>query len=130
MKSRQLLCTFSTIDSYRQDIRKISKLYSQNRIKYFVFENENIKKDIYITYNIEIVSGSFEKYPSTISIHRKKETSTLYTLNSMNKLITEENNGVFDKTFNLNWALYKNCLILTGDVSVRIINIKLIDLIN
>lgn len=130
MKSRQLLCTFSNIDSYKQDIRKISNLYSNNKIRYFVFENTNIKKDVYITYNIEVLSGNFEKYPSTISIHRKKETSTLYTLNSMNKLITEENNGVFDKTFNLNWGLYKNCLILTGDVSVRIINIKLIDLIN
>lgn len=130
MKSRQLLCTFSNIDSYKQDIRKISNLYSNTKIRYFVFENTNIKKDVYITYNINILSGSFEKYPSTISIHRKKETSTLYTLNSMNKLIAEENNGVFDKSFNLNWSLYQNCLILTGDISVRIINIKLIDLIN
>lgn len=130
MKSRQLLCTFSNNISYKHDIRKISNLYPLNKIKYFVFENDNNKKDVYITYNIEILSGNFNKYPSTISIHRKKETSTLYTLNSMNKLITEENNGVFDKTFNLNWSLYRNCLILTGDISVRIINIKLIDLIN
>ena len=101
MKYRQLLCTFSKNNSYKDDIRKIGELYPNVTIKYFVFQNEKSKNDVYVTYNIE-ASKTFQKFPSTISIHRKKETNTLYTLNAMNKLIAEENNGIYDKNFNLN----------------------------
>ena len=48
----------------------------------------------------------------------------------MNILIAEENGGVFDNKFQLEWELYSNCLILTGEVSVRIIPIKLCDIIS
>ena len=48
----------------------------------------------------------------------------------MNKFISEDNNGVFVNKFQLNWELYNNCLILTGEVSVRIIPIKLFDIIS
>ena len=47
----------------------------------------------------------------------------------MNKLIAEENGGVFDKTFQLDWNLYRNSIILTGDVSVKIVPVKIFDII-
>jgi hypothetical protein len=125
MSYHQLFCTFSNDVSYKEDVRNIRNFYSTSIIKFFVFESTKVKKDTYITYNISAVS-SFDRYRSTINIHRKKETNTLYTLNAMNRLITEENNGVFDKTHNLDWTLYKDCLILTNDVGVRIIDLKLI----
>ena len=65
------------------------------------------------------------RYKGTISIHRKKQTNTLYTLNAMNKLIADENNGVYDKNFQLSWELYKNSIILTNDVGVKIVPLKL-----
>ena len=43
----------------------------------------------------------------------------------MNKLIADENNGVYDKNFQLNWDLYKNSIILTNDIGVKIIPLKL-----
>lgn len=124
MKTKQLLCTFSTNLSYTNDIKKISDLYQTSRIKYFVFENHKFKNEVYITYNIDF-DTTFIKYPSTISIHRKKETNTLYTLNSLNVLIKEEN-GKLDKNFIIDWKLYRNCFILTGDISVRIIDLDLL----
>jgi hypothetical protein len=48
----------------------------------------------------------------------------------MNKLIADENNGVFDKTFQLNWELYRNSLILTTDIGVKVVGLKLIDIIS
>ena len=48
----------------------------------------------------------------------------------MNKLITEENNGVFDKSYQLNWEYYKNSLIITNEVSVKIISLKIFDVIS
>jgi hypothetical protein len=64
------------------------------------------------------------KFPNTILIHRKKQTNTLYTLNAMNRLIEEEH-GCADKTYQVNWKLYENSLIITGDVSIRIIPLKI-----
>jgi hypothetical protein len=128
MKSRQLLCTFSKDTSFKDDIKKISELYSGTLIKFFVFENVKIKKEIYVTYNVTSVA-TLEKFPATISIHRKKETNTLYTLNAMNKIIMEENGGIFDKSFSLDWKLYQNTLILTNDIGVKIVDIKLVDIL-
>jgi type II restriction/modification system DNA methylase subunit YeeA len=42
----------------------------------------------------------------------------------MNRLIEEEN-GSFDRTYQVNWKLYANSLIITGDISVRIIPLKI-----
>jgi len=43
----------------------------------------------------------------------------------MNKLIEDENNGIFDKNFQLNWDLYKNSIILTNEIGVKIVSLKL-----
>ena len=94
MKSRQLLCTFSNIISYKSDLTSISNLYTPILTKFFIFENVKNKKDLYITYSID-TTQKFQKLNSTISIHRKKETNTLFSLNAMNKLFT----GANDKSY-------------------------------
>jgi hypothetical protein len=128
MKNRHLLCTFSDTFSYKSVLKSINTLYSPAPVKFFIFENIKNKKELYITYNVD-ATINFNKTPSTLSIHRKKETDTLYTLNAMNRLIADENSGVMDKNFKLNWELYKNCLLLTGDISVKIVSIYLLDII-
>jgi hypothetical protein len=79
---------------------------------------------VYLTYNVLNMRKDAPKFPNTILIHRKKPTNTLYTLNAMNRLIEEEN-GHVDKTFIVNWQLYENSLIITGDVSIRVIPLKI-----
>ena len=122
--SRQLLCTFSNSKDFQgvsKEIRKSYKVYS-NRI--FVFTNAKNFKEIYLTYNVLNMQKDAPKFPNTILIHRKKQTNTLYTLNAMNRLIEEEH-GSFDKSYVVNWKLYENSLIITGDVSIRIIPLKI-----
>lgn len=122
--SRQLLCTFSNAEDFRtvaDEIRKFYEVYS-NRV--FAFANVQNPKEIYLTYNVLNMRKDAPKFPNTILIHRKKQTNTLYTLNSMNKLIEEES-GKRDPSYILNWSLYSNSLIITGDVSVRIIPLKI-----
>jgi hypothetical protein len=82
-----------------------------------------------ITYNVFIDGQSRARLPMTISIHRKKQTNTLYTLNALNKIVMEENAGVLDKNFQIDWEIYKNCLIITSDDGYRIIDLQLIDII-
>lgn len=123
-EQRQLLCTFSNDRDYQQVIDNIKKFYEVYNNRIFILSNVDDSKELYITYNVLNMKKDGQKFPNTILIHRKKQTNTLYTLNAMNKLIEEEN-GVFDKTFVVNWSLYTNSLIITGDVSIRIIPLKI-----
>lgn len=130
MKDTQLLCTFSTPSDYQIVSDTVKKIYTLSNNRIFVFSNEKNKSELFLTYNITITVEGVRKLPNTISIHRKKLTNTLYTLNAMNKLIAEENNGVFDKSFQLNWDFYKNSLIITNEVSVKIISLEIFTIIN
>ena len=119
----QLLCTFA----HRKDLDLISdyitKSYTVAERRIFVFADADNKNDLYLTYNIE--RGVFTKTPNTISIHRKKETNTLYTVNALNTIIVKANNGVLDKTFVINWEAYRNTLLLTSDNDLRPISLEL-----
>ena len=128
MKNKQLLCTFTNSKEYTNILEEIRNFYNVNG-KIFVLCNNNNPKELYVTYNVEL-DGNQSKFKNTISVHRKKDTNTLYTLNAMNKLIAEENGGVFDKTFQLDWNLYRNSIILTGDISVKIVPVKIFDIIS
>jgi len=126
--TRQLLCTFATAKDFRvtaEEIRKFYEVYS-NRI--FAFLNTQNPKEMYLTYNVLNMKKDAPKFPNTILIHRKKQTNTLYTLNAMNRLIEEEN-GRADKSYIINWKLYENSLIITGDVSIRIIPLKITSIV-
>lgn len=122
--NRQLLCTFSNAEEFRQIAEEIRKFYEVYSGRIFAFANAKTPKEVYLTYNVLNMRKDSPKFPNTILIHRKKQTNTLYTLNAMNRLIEEEN-GQADKTYVVNWKLYENSLIITGDVSVRIIPLKI-----
>ena len=130
MREKQLLCTFSNNQDYSLLLSKITSFYTILENKIFIFANVKNLKEYYITYNVDYTQNTVGKFPNTISIHRKKMFNTLYTLNGMNKLIADENNGVFDKTFQLNWELYRNSLILTTDIGVKVVGLKFIDIIS
>lgn len=130
MIQKQLLCTFSDSNRYLSVVEDIKKTYEMADNKIFVFANEKNLREIYLTFNIVKNVDSKIKYPNTISVHRKKQTNTLYTLNAMNRLIEDENNGVFDKTFQLNWELYQNSIILIADPGVKIVGLKLFSVLS
>lgn len=125
--TRQLLCTFSDRDDYVRILDSIKKFYTISG-KIFVFSNEINPKEIFITYNIE--NRSIEKFSNTISVHRKKQTNTLYTLNALNQMVKDENDGKIDNNFQINWEHYKNCLIITTDSLIKIIKLKIVSIIN
>jgi hypothetical protein len=124
MIQKQLLCTFSNSSQYTDVLNEIPQQYKLIDNKIFIFANENNLRELYLTFNVE-KREQINRYKGTISIHRKKQTNTLYTINAMNKLIADENNGVFDKSFQLNWDLYKNSIILTNEIGVKIVPLKL-----
>ena len=122
--NRQLLCTFSTVSDFKKTTEEILDFYEVYSKRIFAFSNVKAPKEIFLTYNVLNMNRDAPKFPNTILIHRKKQTNTLYTLNAMNRLIEEEH-GSLDKTYVVNWSLYENSLIITGDVSIRIIPLKI-----
>lgn len=127
--NRQLLCTFSTTTDFKKHIQEILEFYEVYNKRIFAFSNVKNPKEIFLTYNVLNMHRDAPKFPNTILIHRKKQTNTIYTLNAMNRLIEEEN-GSLDKTYQVNWQLYENSLIITGDVSVRIIPLKIYSVVD
>jgi hypothetical protein len=126
---KQLLCTFANSINYNQIIDEVKYQYDLIDRKLFVFVNEKNLKELYLTFNI-LKGQQNNRYKGTISIHRKKQTNTLYTLNAMNKLIAEENGGVYDKSYQLNWDLYKDCIILTNEIGVKVVPLKLFSIVS
>lgn len=124
LSDKQLLCTFSDNINYSEDISNIQKYYELYDNKIFIFVNPNSLKEVFLTYNV-YKKHLYEHYKHTIGIHRKKQTNTLYTLNAMNKLIADENDGVFNCNYQLHWENYKNSILLTNDVGVKIVELKL-----
>ena len=126
----QLLCSFSEKNHVEETMRKIDKFYDLSDRRFFLFENVKETNSMILTYNVNVIDKFSKKFPYTISIHRKKKSGTLYTLNAMNRIIEEENGGVLDKTFDLDWEIYRNCLIITSDNGYRIIELRLVDIIS
>lgn len=125
----QLLCTFATKNTYKDKVAKIKSFYESSFNKIFIFSNIENNTEYFITYSVTGRATNNQKLEDTILVHRKKEYNTLYTLNTMNVLIKKENNGIFDKTYKLNWDLYKNSLLLIADNQAKIIPLQLEEII-
>jgi hypothetical protein len=108
----KLFCTFSSKDGLERTLATIKSEYTIMYGKLFILESED--SDEYLcTYNIEVLDTPAKVLPNTILLHRKKETNTLYTINSLNALIKSLNNGVVDTTYKVEWNNYKNTVLLT-----------------
>ena len=120
----QLLCTFAHKKDLELIVDYVTKSYTISERRMFVFSDADNRNDLYVTFNIEAVG--YSKTPNTISIHRKKETNTLYTVNALNTIIRGANNGLLDKSFAVDWALYRNSLLLTTEEALRRIQLQLV----
>jgi len=124
MNERQLLCTFTDKNYVISTLRSIIETYVILYSKIFIYENEDDKQEFLCTYNIGGVIRPKAYLPNTISMHRKKQSNTLYTINALNVLIKEYNNGVLDINYIIDWDLYQNYAIIVTDGEIRKIKIK------
>lgn len=124
----KLFCTFSAKDKLEDTLSNITGEYVIMYGKIFVLESED--SDEYLcTYNIEVEHSSTRVLPNTILLHRKKESNTLYTINSLNLLIKSLNEGVLDTTFRIDWQNYKNTILLTQGTDLRKLSTKIFKII-
>ena len=123
----QLLCTFA----HKTNLDIVTEYIKQNfeipEKRIFIFANHSKRNELYCTFNAE---DNGHRGKNTISIHRKKETNTLYTVNALNEVIKDLNNGILDKTMILPWEAFENSFLLTDDTGYRRVDLVFFKRIN
>ena len=122
----QLLCTFTTKKDYEDVIKEISEAYTIVFNKIYILQNENNVNELICTYNVDTEKKvDYNDVNNTISLHRKKHTNTLYTINALNELIKNLNNGVLDKDFPIPWENFRNMILVTNSDGLNRISTRI-----
>lgn len=123
-----LLATFCSRAEVMKACRKLWSTFpnDQNLNKIFLLKIEGENKKI-LTYNLDAQSSRVnykEILPSTVQIHRNKQTKTLYTIDAINA-IQMEKNGKIDPRFRINWEEYVESLLIERDDRVVVLKTQL-----
>lgn len=131
-----LLASFLKKDEVPFTLKKIKENFAIVSSKVFVLKDKSDESKSILTYNIS-VNDKIDKVKfsdiiqGTISLHRKKDTNTLYTINSLNSLVKLQNNGIEDRNFKVSWEDYTNCILITKkDNSLLKIETELLEVID
>jgi len=125
----QLLCTFTTKDRLQKTLQDIREVYVIVYNYIYVLQDKSNLDELFVTYNINTEYKPQQPLEDTILIHRKKESNTLYTINALNQLVKEENNGVLDKSFVIDWQKFRNSIILTNTEGTKRIQTRIFEVI-
>ena len=126
----QLLATFTTKTDLDKTIENIKGAYTIAFSKIYVLQNENHIDELICTYNVDLSkSVDFNDVKGTISLHRKKHSNTLYTINALNEVIANLNNGLVDSKFIVPWENFKNMLMVTNSDGLNKINTRIYKII-
>jgi hypothetical protein len=128
--ANKLFATFSKKEDIDKTIEVISTRYTILFNKIFILESKDSDEFI-CTYNIDPGNLSTTSVlPNTILLHRKKESNSLYTINALNTLIKTLNNGVADPNYKIEWADYKNTILLTNGPDLRKLETTIYKIVN
>jgi hypothetical protein len=125
--NNKLYCTFIQDERVDEVIDNILDEYDILFGKIFVLSSLDGAKTM-LTYNIDSPHYQIQ-LPNTILVHRKKQTNTLYTINALNEVIKYLNNGILDTSFQVDWEMFKNCLLLTRPGGFKKVKTRLKDII-
>jgi len=125
----QLLCTFTSKEGLQKTLQDIRETYVIVYNYIYILQNKSNLDELFVTYNINTEFKPPQPLEDTILIHRKKESNTLYTINALNQLVREENGGILDKTFMLDWPKFKNSIILTNTEGTKRIQTRIFEVI-
>lgn len=124
----QLICVFSTEDLIDNSIEMIDKTYEVVYKRIFILSIQD-SPELICSFNVE-KGNTRKQLPAAMLVHRKKETNTMYTINSLNALIRQENNGVLDTKFSVDWTKYANSLLVTSNNELKVLHTKVYQIIN
>lgn len=117
MQNNKLLCLFTKTYELDKSIKYIQSFFV-NVENIFIY-NTDQKNQMFCTF---IINQYYELPSNIIIIHRKSTTNTLYSINAINCIIQNINNGQLIKNFPIDWELYKNQLLLYRSNQLEYIN--------
>jgi len=114
-----ILASFVFPERLETFLAYLQKRFKLDRERIFIYDNIDDPITKIVTYKVFLKDGKKidlkSIFPRTIIIHKKGEC--LYTINSLNKLIEEENGldsgNVQYRNYELDWEKYQNKLVLT-----------------
>lgn len=121
----QLVCTFVKKYEIDETLEKISKDFEVLNAKVFLLKSSSIQNEMILSYNVFLDSHK-NFLPNSILVHRKKETNTIYTINALNELIMNLNNGVLDKSFPIEWERYQDMMILKKSDGLKTLKMEIV----
>jgi hypothetical protein len=122
----QLLCTFTKANKLSITIEEIKTCYTLAFNKVYVLQDADNERELICSYNIDVSAGVEGDIPmNTISVHRKKDTNTIYTINALNYVIALLNDGQVDNKFPVPWENYRNMILVTNTDGLKKIETKI-----
>ena len=115
----QLICLFTNEGTLDHTCSMIVKTYEVVYNRIFVLSIKQ-SEELVCSFNVE-KEKQFKQLPGAMLVHRKKETNTLYTINSLNALIRRENNGIADSKYSVDWTKYSNSLLVTSNNDLKVL---------
>jgi hypothetical protein len=125
----QLVCTFVRKHQIEDTLDEISESFSVLNNRVFLLKSINIHNELILSYNV-ILDSYKDFLPGSILVHRKTETNTIYTINALNELIMNLNNGILDKKYPIDWQNYKDTMMLKKPDGLKFLNIQTIKVYN
>lgn len=114
----QLICVFCTEPTLEDVTNQIYRSYEIVSKRIFILSIED-SNELVCSFNVE-KGNQLTQIANSMLVHRKKETNTMYTINSLNKLICMENNGRYIPSYTIDWNRYRNCFLLTSNAELKI----------
>lgn len=125
----QLVCTFVKKYQIDQKLKEIQDEFSVLNNRVFLLNSVNVQNELILSYNVLL--DSYKQFlPGSILVHRKTETNTIYTINALNELIMNLNNGVLDKQFPIDWERYQDTMMLKRPEGLKLLKIQTIKVYN
>lgn len=121
----QLICTFVRKHDIQNVIEQIKESFSILNNKAFLLKATNVENELVLSYNV-LLENKVEFLRGSILVHRKKETNTIYTINALNELIMNLNNGVLDKHYPIEWENYRNTMLLKKPEGLKALKIEVV----
>lgn len=131
MAKSLLLASFVPKSELYDAIDQISQTINIHRDGIFTFLNESDLDEYILSYNMnpDYANVKFTTiWRNTISVHRKKQTNTLYSLNAMNEYIKSKCDGELDKSYNIDWTIFENKFLIIKNGKLKVIPIRLVKL--
>lgn len=125
----QLVCTFIKRHQIDDTLEDIKNSFTVLNDRVFLLKSVNIQNELILSYNV-ILDSYKDFLPGSILVHRKTETNTIYTINALNELIMNLNNGVLDKSYPIEWGNYTDTMLLKKPDGLKFLKIQTVNVYN